>query len=298
LGERISYYTVWREKYTLQHNDNGLWIADIGMAIPAFKSEDWHNIVVVFWIHGGGFCAGSSRSMASAHAKVITKFNSQTDKLKLLYFAVEYSLAPEVALSDIKQECLENFYWLLDTVGATKVVIAGDSAGGNLALGLIRDLSLSNRRVPQLISSFFVSPLVDLSLSTPKEKLKELSQTTDFLNVEMLNVWINCALYQSITMPSGQDHVKKDPNFSPLFCNAVTLPDPLVIFSDGEILGHGIQEWIQKYKKKSPITILNEPGMPHDYVLFGSEMGNSSIGFRSNFALDLIASHILKSATF
>jgi acetyl esterase/lipase len=264
------------------------------MEIPPYESEKWKDIVVVYWIHGGGFCTGSSKTMVQAHVEVIQKFNSKSKKLKLVYFAVEYPLAPEVQLADIQDKCFKEFKWLIQTVEPANVVIGGDSAGGNLALCLLRDLSLSNIQIPKLCATFLISPLVDLSLSSCSEtELIKLSMSTDFLNVEMLKVWINCALYQSLE-PVGV--LNKDPKYSPLFANHIDLPNPLIVYSDGEVLAHGIDKWIQKFKKNSSITVLNEPGMPHDYVLFGSAMSqSSSIGFKSNFGLDLISNHILKS---
>ena len=292
ISENISYYNAVWTNFTVSKTNKGVWILDKGMQLPPFLSNDWKDIVIVFWIHGGGFCVGSCYSMMHAHTRVIHKFNSTSHKSKLVYFAVEYPSAPNVSLGQIRQSILKEFNWLLETIKGSKVVIAGDSAGGNLTIGLIKDLSLSDYYSNGIIATILISPLVDLSLS----ETTIFSQSCDFLNVEILKVWINCALYQSSSTILGKEYEKMDPNFSPLYSDFFELPNPMIIYSCGEVLAPGIEKWIQKYKAHSPILVLNEPGMAHDYVLFGSVMHSSSdMGFKSNFGLDLMANHILRA---
>ncbi|QPH12275.1 hypothetical protein C2857_004383 [Epichloe festucae Fl1] len=109
----------------------GLW-----MRHDAEKEAD----VVVYYVHGGGFALGSCYFyleflLAMHHLLLKTRFENPA------IFALEYSLVPEKTHpTQINQVVLGYKHVLGEVKDASKVCVAGDSAGGTLTLSLLREL--------------------------------------------------------------------------------------------------------------------------------------------------------------
>ncbi|CAH8505663.1 unnamed protein product [Schistosoma turkestanicum] len=90
---------------------------------------------VLFYIHGGGFIALTSQSQDNF-------LRIWAEQLNCPIIAVDYSLSPEAPYPRALEECYYAYCWItlnLENLGCTpnaKIVLAGDSAGGNLALGV------------------------------------------------------------------------------------------------------------------------------------------------------------------
>lgn len=86
-------------------------------------------------MHGGGFVALSSRSM-----QVYTRRWARD--LKIPVFSVDYRMPPEHRFPTAPMDCLKVYKFLINkihlyyNIRPKKIIIAGDSAGGNLAFSL------------------------------------------------------------------------------------------------------------------------------------------------------------------
>ena len=81
----------------------------------------------IFYIHGGGFVVGSLESHDAICAEI-----AHFARAELV--SVDYRLAPEHVWPAAFEDCFEVLQWLL--ADGRPLVVAGDSAGGNLAAGL------------------------------------------------------------------------------------------------------------------------------------------------------------------
>ena len=110
----------------------------------------------VLYLHGGGYCVG-----APAASRVIT--GNLARRCVAEVFAPDYRLAPEHPFPAAVDDAVAAYRGLLDkgvTPGAT--VIAGDSAGGGLAVATA--LRLRELGLPQPAALVLFSPWVDLGL--------------------------------------------------------------------------------------------------------------------------------------
>lgn len=86
-------------------------------------------------IHGGGFVALSSFSMQN-HTR------AWANALNIPVFSIDYRLSPQSAFPDALDDCLAIYNFLIDqaykymNIRPKKIILAGDSAGGNLCLSL------------------------------------------------------------------------------------------------------------------------------------------------------------------
>jgi acetyl esterase/lipase len=113
----------------------------------------------VLYLHGGGYMLGSAfgyRHLAGALAMAADSGALVSD----------YRLAPEHRFPAALDDALSAYRWLLDR-GADRIVVAGDSSGGGLALSLL--LSLKRDGLPQPAGAVLFCPGVDLSRS-PKTR--------------------------------------------------------------------------------------------------------------------------------
>lgn len=113
----------------------------------------------LLYIHGGGFVGCSPMT----HRPITAALARQGWRV----FAVDYRLAPEhpspAALSDV-QQCwlaLANPSRPVPPCPPERLVVAGDSAGGNLALALMLSLRDAGQRLPDAAALF--SPATDLT---------------------------------------------------------------------------------------------------------------------------------------
>ncbi|MEU9805217.1 alpha/beta hydrolase fold domain-containing protein [Mycobacterium sp. NPDC050853] len=119
---------------------------------------------VILYIHGSGYVICSAKT----HRSMVARLSEATG---LPAFTVDYRLAPEHVFPAAADDVRAAYDWLLERGHAAKdIVIAGDSAGGHLAI----DLLIENHRlgVPQPGAVALFSPLLDLTLGLAAEREK------------------------------------------------------------------------------------------------------------------------------
>ena len=121
---------------------------------------------IVLYIHGGAYYFGSVNTHKYMIHRLTTKFGG-------FALAVNYRKAPQFPFPCAIQDCLAAYLYLIDppsgaphpAIDPSRIVVAGDSAGGGLALALlqlIRDLDL-----PRPAGGLLLSPWSDLTHSFP-----------------------------------------------------------------------------------------------------------------------------------
>ena len=113
---------------------------------------------ILFYIHGGGFTAGS----AAAYRGLSSHLSTATGCRVL---AVDYRWAPEEPFPAALDDCVAGYRWLLTAAGAAprNVVLAGDSAGGNLVAAMLLALKQNGDALPA--AGVCLSPIFDLALT-------------------------------------------------------------------------------------------------------------------------------------
>jgi len=120
---------------------------------------------VILYVHGSGYSACSPRT----HRGLVSRLSAAT---ALPAFSVDYRLAPRhrfpVAADDVRRA----YDWLRGWFGAGQIVVAGDSAGGHLAVDLC--LSLIRDREDQPAALALLSPLADVTLNLARVRERAL----------------------------------------------------------------------------------------------------------------------------
>ena len=110
---------------------------------------------VILYLHGGGWTMGWS----NLHRRMVA-YICQAAASRAL--AVDYRLAPEHPFPAALEDCLAAYRWLLKNGTAPQnLVIAGDSAGGNLTLATL--LALRDASDPLPAAAVCISPMTDLA---------------------------------------------------------------------------------------------------------------------------------------
>jgi cation diffusion facilitator CzcD-associated flavoprotein CzcO/acetyl esterase/lipase len=172
----------------------------------------------VLYLHGGAYCVGS----AVTHRSITARISLTTG---LPVFAANYRLAPEHPFPAALQDALA-IYKVLATQGP--VVLAGDSAGGGLALATA--LALRDAGGPKPAALVLFSPWVDMSMEDAPAKEPP--------GEAMLSLaWAKaCAAhYLSADTESASVH---SPQASPLKADLRGLPPTLIQAGTDEML-HG-----------------------------------------------------------
>ena len=172
---------------------------------------------VILYCHGGGYSTGSS-----IYARTLTTKLAASTSMDVLSF--DYRLAPEHPYPAALEDAMKAWdYLMLLGYGARDVIVAGDSAGGNMALSLVLKLKKQNRILPRGL--VLMSPWTDLT-SSGKSHLTR-AEVDPVLNEEYLKSMIE-------NYASGQ--ALDDPLISPLFGDFEGFPPTYIQVGDNEVL--------------------------------------------------------------
>jgi acetyl esterase/lipase len=112
---------------------------------------------VVLYFHGGGYVFGSPRT----HRNLVSRISHVTG---LPVLALDYRLPPVATLPAPIEDAIAAYRHLLDEGHAPeRIVVAGDSAGGHLALTLA--LHAAEAGLPRPAALILLSPWADLTMS-------------------------------------------------------------------------------------------------------------------------------------
>ena len=185
-------------------------------------SAEWINapdadLGVILYLHGGAYALGS----INVHREFIARLALAT---KMRCLAINYRLAPEHPFPAALEDATAAYHWLLTQgVDPSQIIIAGDSAGGGLALVTMVTLRDAGEQLPA--GAVCISPWTDLSLTGASIERK--SKLDPILNPISLDMY---AKYYA------GEYELTSPLISPLYADLHELPPLLIQVGADEIL--------------------------------------------------------------
>lgn len=195
--------------------------------VPCYvaRPEGWDEGTgaVYLYIHGGAFVFGGG-DFARAHAA------GNADKLGVLCVSVDYRMPPDHPFPAAPRDCIAVYETLLARYPASRIVIGGSSAGGNVAAAAI--LMIRDKGLPMPAGVVLLTPDVDLTESG------DSFRTNEWLDVVLKGSLAECnALYAGSTPLN-------DPYLSPLLAHLTDFPPTLIqtgtrdLFLSNSVLFH------------------------------------------------------------
>lgn len=132
-------------------------IATTGANIRARRYEPADAAGTILWIHGGGWVICD----LDTH-DAVCRILATTSGCRVV--AVDYRRAPEHPFPMPLEDCWDALLAVATTTGEAPLIIAGDSAGGNMAAACT--LRARDRGGPDLAAQLLVCPVVDHDMTT------------------------------------------------------------------------------------------------------------------------------------
>ena len=172
---------------------------------------------IILYCHGGGYSTGSC-----VYARTLTTKLATTTSMDVLSF--DYRLAPEHPYPAATEDAMQVWnHLMLLGYGARDIILAGDSAGGNLVLSLMLRLNQENRLLPR--GAVLMSPWTDLT-SSGKSHVAKAS----------IDPVLNAGYLQEMITNYAPGRDLTNPLISPLFGNFEGFPPVYIQVGSNEIL--------------------------------------------------------------
>ena len=205
---------------------------------------------VILYVHGGGYVMGS----AGSHRDMTGRL-SQAAGARVL--SLNYRLAPEHPFPAPVDDAVAAYRWLLGQgIQASNIAIAGDSAGGGLALAAL--IAIRDAGEPMPAAGIGISPWVDMEGTgesmTTRAAVDPVVQKEGLLGMAQLYL-------------GGAD--PKNPLAAPLHANLAGLPPLLIQVGDAETLLDDSTRITERARKADvDVTLKVWDEMPHVWHLF------------------------------
>eukprot|EP01054_Gregarina_sp_Poly1_P007107 Gregarina_sp_Poly_1__7106@NODE_388_length_8987_cov_115_762892_g317_i0_p4_GENE_NODE_388_length_8987_cov_115_762892_g317_i0NODE_388_length_8987_cov_115_762892_g317_i0_p4_ORF_typecomplete_len347_score41_56Abhydrolase_3/PF07859_13/1_1e50Say1_Mug180/PF10340_9/2e26COesterase/PF00135_28/1_6e11Hydrolase_4/PF12146_8/1_5e06Peptidase_S9/PF00326_21/0_00023Abhydrolase_6/PF12697_7/0_0022Thioesterase/PF00975_20/9_6e03Thioesterase/PF00975_20/0_022Lipase_3/PF01764_25/0_049Abhydrolase_2/PF02230_16/8_7e03Abhydrola len=227
---------------------------------------------VILFFHGGAYIAGCAQTSLCLSAELCRR-------TRMTVVSVDYRLAPEYPFPAAVLDATDAYMWVLRDRPPSRVLLAGESAGGGLCSALLLHLKSNGKPMP--LAVFMMSPWLDLRV--PPLHCK---QTIPKLKSEA-ELYLN-----------GADAL--DPLASPIFGNLERLPPMLIQTATSE---HMIKENLEFVHKAAMVgtrcVFESYPGYFHSFQYWYRELhaADRALANAASFIRNCVEDHYLVIAS-
>jgi epsilon-lactone hydrolase len=216
------------------------------------RDADATNVVLYF--HGGVYVIGSASASVPLASELARRAGTKA-------ITVDYRLAPEHPYPAAVEDARGVYEGLLGQgVDPSQVALAGESAGGGLAVATL--LSLRNDGLPLPVCAFVMSPFADLTLSGETLLTKEADDPI----LTPKGVRLRVPDYVNGADPA-------EPLISPVFADLRGLPPLLIQAGSHEILlSDALRLAATAATADVRVTLDVTPGVPHVFQGFAAAL--------------------------
>lgn len=207
----------------------------------------------VLYLHGGGY-AFYPKMTDNIVATVAMAAGGRT-------FVPHYPLAPEHRYPAQLKAARQAYKWLLESVPPSQIILAGDSAGGHLALMLLLTLN----ELPKPAAAVAISPWTD-----PRNGGASIAANSAF-------DWMSPAMSDQLASWAGAEFTEHASLTEwPDVRDLAALPPVLIHGGEAEICRDMIEQFsLRATRAGAPVTLKVWPDMNHNFHGFGELMPQS-----------------------
>lgn len=233
-----------------------------GIPVERLMPKEKLTDVVILQMHGGGYVwpyVDGYRDIAVKYSKMIGDGE---------VFSLDYRVAPTHTYPAALEDTLKIYKWLLEQgYDNEKIIFAGDSAGGNLAL--VTTLYLKDNDMPLPKGVIAISPWSRISLEAK-------SITTNLEKDSILGKYGFKIVEQAVNPAYFPDSDREAPYISPVNGNFKGFPNLLIQSGGFEILLDDAVE-VGKRAKAAGVNVIQTiyERMSHDFQIFLPELEES-----------------------
>lgn len=222
-------------------------VSDTGFASTVLTPRHRGVHRTLYYVHGGAFMA----PIDAFHVRYATRL---ADAIGARIVLPDYPLAPEHTWADSHDALVADAaHWAGEEGGA---VLAGDSAGGGLALAMA--LSMRERGLAPATHLVLHAPWVDLTTSTPETR-----------EVDAIDPWLFLSKVEAYAQWwAGSPDDLARPEVSPALADLADLPRALMLYGTRDLLSPGCRLLARRAVEAGwDLTSVEEPDLIHVYGL-------------------------------
>lgn len=228
---------------------------DVAGATPVPVRVYWPDrdgpLPAIVFFHGGGFVLSS----VDGHDAFARKLAAGTDAIVV---SVDYRLAPEHRYPAAVEDAMTAVTWVIENaeklgIDATRVAVAGDSAGGNLAA--VACLIGRDRSLPPLAAQVLIYPVLDARQGSESYR----SNATGYFLTAAHMRWF----WEQYLDGADPDH----PHVSPVRqVDLSSLPPAIVVVGEHDVLADDGRSYAALLSEAGvSVELFDYPGMFHGF---------------------------------
>jgi acetyl esterase/lipase len=230
----------------------------------------------IFHSHGGGFALGSARGAVGLASNLARKTGMRV-------VSVDYRLAPENPYPAALRDVTAAYRALLDAGDRSdRVVVSGESAGGNLAIELL--IAGKAEGLPMPAAAVLFSPMTDLTVTGDS-----------YVGKAAVDPNINAGAIRARSEDYLVETDPADPLVSPIFADLTGLPALLIQAGSHEVLLDDATRLAAKAAADDVPVILDiTAGVPHVFQAFAAilDEGDAALDRAARFIDDNLSERL------
>ena len=242
-------------------------VAGVEVTIDGIESEN-----VILYFHGGVYVIGTASASVPLVGDLVRRAGAKA-------ITLDYRLAPEHPYPAAVEDARAAYEGLLaQGIAPAQIALAGESAGGGLAVATLLALREAGAALPSC--AYLMSPYVDLTLSG--ETLAGKADVDPILSPDGLRARVPDYV-------GGSD--ASDPNISPIFADLRELPPLLIQVGSHEVLLSDALRLAERAAISDvPVTLDVTPGVPHVFQAYAGLVDEA--GAALDRASDFLNAHL------